>query len=163
MTPSQEATLQGAGEQPSVGMFGRVTLLALPLLVLGLACGRSGAPLGLALPSPSPTTAVPTPASQTPTQSNAFSVPTRTPEADRDSAAQDRSDTGVNLIAYANLDGQVFVARPDSSNALRISPDDEVFTWPVWSPDGERVSFSGASADGDGRGPLALYLYDLGD
>ncbi len=143
-------------------MSRKVALLALPLFVLALACGSSGAPLGLALPSPSPTTAVPTPAIQT-TQSDAFSVPTRTPEADRDSAAQDRPDTGVNLIAYANFDGQVFVARPDGSNTLRISPEDGVFTWPVWSPDGERVSFSGASADGDGRGPLALYLYDLGD
>ena len=135
--------MQGASAQTSVGMSGRVTLLVLPLLVLGLACGSSGTPQGLALPSPSPTTVVPTPVIPTPTQSDGFSVPTPTSKTERDSPTPTSSDTSVNLIAYANHDGQVFVVRPDGSDASRISPDEGVFTWPVWSPDGKWVSFSG--------------------
>lgn len=156
--------MEGAGGRTTAGISGRVGLLVLPILsLLVLACGNSRAPLGLALPSPSATTAVPAPVIPTPSQSAASSVPIPTPETARDSPTPAGSDTGVNLIAYANHDGQVFVVRPDGSNASRISPDEGVFTWPVWSPDGKRVSFSGASIDGDGRGPLALYLYDLDD
>ena len=64
-------------------------------------------------------------------------------------------------LAYATVDGRIQTARPDGSAATTISPDEGFFSWPMWSPDGRYVVFSGTSPGGNGPGPLALYLYDL--
>ena len=63
------------------------------------------------------------------------------------------------MIAYVDSDGQIRTVDPDGSSAVRISPDDGFFTWPMWSPDSSQIVFSGTS--GDGSGPLALYTYHL--
>ena len=70
---------------------------------------------------------------------------------------------GVNLIAYADSEGHVRTVRPDGSSTVRISPDHGFFTWPMWSPDGTRIVFSGAPSSNDGDAPLTLYAYHLGD
>ena len=65
------------------------------------------------------------------------------------------------LLAYATVDGRIQTARPDGSAASTISPDEGFYSWPMWSPDGRYVVFSGTSPAGNGPGPLALFLYDL--
>jgi len=70
---------------------------------------------------------------------------------------------GVNLIAYADRDGQIMTARSDGSSPVKLSPDRGFFTWPVWSPDGKQLAFSGIPLDGNVPGDLTLYHVDLVD
>ena len=69
----------------------------------------------------------------------------------------------LDLIAYATTDGRINTMSPDGSNQVKISPDDGFFTWPIWSPDGNAVAFSGSSSGSDLRGRLRLYVYYIGD
>ena len=68
----------------------------------------------------------------------------------------------VNLIAYTSLQGQIITMRPDGSYPEKVSPNDGFFTWPMWSPDGNQLVFSGVQPGSVGMGPLALYHYRLG-
>ena len=70
-------------------------------------------------------------------------------------------ELGVNLIAYADLDGQIITARPDGSAPARLSPDEGFFTWPVWSPDGKQLAFSGVPFMNNAPGGLTLYHVEL--
>ena len=72
-------------------------------------------------------------------------------------------EPGVNLIAYATTDGQIRTVSPDGSSQVKISPDAGFFTWPIWSPDGTAVAFSGSSSGSDLQGRLRLYVYYIGD
>lgn len=54
--------------------------------------------------------------------------------------------TGVNLIAYVDLDARIYTVRPDGSDLMLVTPEDGFFTWPTWSPDGRRLVFSGVIA-----------------
>ena len=67
---------------------------------------------------------------------------------------------GVNLIAYADRDGQIITAQPDGSSPVKLSPDRGFFAWPVWSPDSSQVVFSGIPLEGT---VLTLYHVDLDD
>ena len=73
------------------------------------------------------------------------------------------SEPGVNLIAYVDPNGQIKTVDPDGSSTTRISPAEGVFTWPIWSPDGSQIVFSGAPPASDGRALLTLYAYQLED
>ena len=68
---------------------------------------------------------------------------------------------GVNLIAYADRDGQIMTAQPDGSSPVKLSPDRGFFTWPVWSPDSNQLAFSGIPLEGNVPGSLTLYHVDL--
>ena len=70
---------------------------------------------------------------------------------------------GVNLIAYADLDGQIMTSHPDGSSPAKLSPDLGFFTWPVWSPDSNQLAFSGIPLEGTMPGDLTLYHVDLDD
>lgn len=70
-------------------------------------------------------------------------------------------ELGVDLIAYVDMEGQVFTIDPDNSTAgRRISSEDGFFTWPVWSPDASQIAFSGVSQTTIGISPLTLYVSD---
>ena len=70
-------------------------------------------------------------------------------------------ELGVSLIAYADLDGRIMTARPDGSAPARLSPDEGFFTWPVWSPDGKQLAFSGIPLVKGTPGELTLYHVEL--
>ena len=69
---------------------------------------------------------------------------------------------GAGRIAYSDADGRIIVARPDGSSAVTVSPDDGLFMWPAWSPDGNELAFSGARADAD-MVILAMYAHRFTD
>ena len=134
-------------------------------LVLAAACGDDAATDGalmVAAPSPTPTavppspTAVPSPTSTpaptpTPTQTPIPGPPVR-------AAAPGQS---VDLIAYTDRFGRVLVSDPDGAGTRRIDPDAGFYSWPSWSPSGDRIVFSGVPGKIDE--PLRLYAYQLGD
>ena len=71
-------------------------------------------------------------------------------------------DTRVNLIAYVDLEGRIHIMRPDGvSDPDTISPKEGFFTWPVWSPDGTQIAFSGLPPGDSGPGPLTLYISQI--
>ena len=63
----------------------------------------------------------------------------------------------VDRIAYVGLDGQIRTVNPDGSGDLRISPQEGIFTWPTWSPDGQEVAFSGVIGVDGGQRQYNLY------
>lgn len=72
-------------------------------------------------------------------------------------------NSSLNLIAYVDPDGRVLTILPDGSSPTLISPEDGIFTWPIWSPTGDRIAYSGVRLNGDRRAPLALYTHDFED
>ena len=71
--------------------------------------------------------------------------------------------TSINLVAFVDLQGRVMAVEPDGSNPTRLSPEEGFYTWPAWSPDGRRVTFSGVTAGVSGRGPLTLFVRPVGE
>ena len=69
---------------------------------------------------------------------------------------------GAGRIAYSDADGRIIVARPDGSSAVTVSPDDGLFGWPTWSPDGSELAFSGVRAEPD-QLLLAMYAHRFAD
>ena len=67
----------------------------------------------------------------------------------------------LDLIAYSDRIGRVFVTSPGGGQATRIDPDGGFFSWPILSPTGEYIVFSGIP--GTAGDPLELYAYRLGD
>ena len=68
---------------------------------------------------------------------------------------------GLNLIAYADLDGQVLIMTPDGTDARKISPDTGFYVWPTWSPDGAEVIFSGVTDRANQVDSLVMYSHRL--
>lgn len=66
----------------------------------------------------------------------------------------------VNRIVYVGLDGLIRSVNPDGSAPSQISPDEGVFTWPTWSPDGRRLVFSGAVEDDQGDLDVSLFSFN---
>ncbi len=82
----------------------------------------------------------------------------------------------TNLIAYVNGEGELYVIQPDGEGkrklasgemlqAIKFSPQQiaagqDFYTWPVWSPDGNRVAcFRVLNGE---RGPTdGLYIFDV--
>ena len=48
-----------------------------------------------------------------------------------------------DLIAYVNSDGQILLMRPNGTSVRSISDGEGFFTWPTWSPNGDRIAYSG--------------------
>ncbi len=79
--------------------------------------------------------------------------------------ATSRGDTSppsmsVNQIAYVDLDGLLHLADFDTGETLQISPDVGLFTWPTWSPDAQRLVFSGVTRDGASGIRISLFSYN---
>ena len=72
--------------------------------------------------------------------------------------------TALNLIVYADLQGQIHTLSPDGSSASRVvSPETGFYTWPAWSPDGKSIVFSGTAPGDDGESALGLYISKMPD
>ena len=72
--------------------------------------------------------------------------------------------TNVEQIAFVDLEGQIHVIKPFGlPGKITISPEEGFFTWPVWSPDGTEIAFSGIPAGDSGPGRLRLYVRRLAD
>ena len=67
------------------------------------------------------------------------------------------------LIAYVDLDMRVYVAGPDEQDARALGAPGKGHTWPVWSPEGGRLAFSGFSSGSNGLGRIGLYLHEMGE
>ena len=65
----------------------------------------------------------------------------------------------VNRIAVVGTDARIRTYAPDGSAAREISSGDGFFTWPAWSPDGERIAYSAVITDAD-RGPPSIALME---
>ena len=71
------------------------------------------------------------------------------------------SKARAGRIAYAHGDGRIITVKSDGSDPVTISPGEGFFTWPMWSPDGSQVVFSGSEFGNDAFAPLAMYSYDV--
>ena len=49
----------------------------------------------------------------------------------------------LDLIAFAGTDFRINTVRPDGTSLVGISDVGGLFTWPIWSPDGTQVAYSG--------------------
>ena len=71
------------------------------------------------------------------------------------------AESGLGLIAYVGLDGQVRTVNPDGSGEQIISPRTGVYSWPAWSPDGRNLVFSGLADGSEGQQRPTLFDRDL--
>ena len=68
----------------------------------------------------------------------------------------------LEKIAYVDTDLRVHVANADGTDATKLNAPGSDHAWPVWSPGGGRLAFSGFSPGENGRGLLGLYLHEEG-
>jgi len=68
----------------------------------------------------------------------------------------------VSKIAYASHDGTIHTADVDDGSDEAITPSDTPFTWPTWSPDGDRIAASAFRSGNNGDGRIDLYILELG-
>ena len=68
-----------------------------------------------------------------------------------------------DLIVYNTLDGQIALIEPDGSNSWNITDGERFYAWPLWSPDGGVIAFSGPERRTDGSEGLALFVHSLED
>ena len=71
----------------------------------------------------------------------------------------------VNRIAFVGGDGNIYTIAPDGSQRRQITPGlplggADRFTWPTWSPDGQKLAFSAILGDPD-QGTTSLFVADL--
>lgn len=83
-------------------------------------------------PSPSPQAAATDPQSVT-------AVPTN---------GSDQGAAFINRIAFVDSDGQIATIAPDGREQRLVSTGRDVFNFPAWSPDGQRVAAIGSSSLG---------------
>ena len=67
------------------------------------------------------------------------------------------------MIAYVDANHQVYVADPDGARPRLLEAGSKACTWPVWSPGGTHVAFSGMTSGSNGSGHIRLYVHDLGE
>lgn len=80
-------------------------------------------------------------------QQNPTSNPTPTPLSTPHSVVEQSvvwptavADGRVNRIAYINNDGQIVTIAPDGSDARVLTNQNSLFTFPAWSPDGQKIA-----------------------
>ena len=96
---------------------------------------------------PSPTLG---PTQETPTTSPATPTPTSTTN-----AVADR-------IAYVGYNFDIYTITPEGTDERRLTLQDGLYTWPIFSPNGDSVALSSFSADPPGSSK-ALYSVDISD
>ena len=68
-----------------------------------------------------------------------------------------------DLIVYNTLDGQIALIEPGGGNRWKITDGERFYAWPLWSPDGSVIAFSGPGLRADGTEALALFVHSLSD
>ena len=68
-----------------------------------------------------------------------------------------------DLIVYNTLDGQIALIEPDGTHSWKITDGERFYAWPIWSPDGRTIAFSGPEQRADGTEGLALFIHSLKD
>jgi TolB protein len=125
------------------------------LVLVAAACGSS-APSGTEFEGSAPED------SDASTSASGTSIPdSETPTTSATVRFAEGRDGDLDLIAYSDDEGRVFLTGPKDISPSRIDPGDGFFSWPVWSPAGDRIVFSGTSLD-SGE-PAALYSYQQGE
>ena len=78
---------------------------------------------------------------------------------------------GVNRIAYVSNDGDIYTIRPDGSDRKQLtdegtldSTDEDAtfYSWPTWSPDGQRLVVSRVMIDAFAIAETGVYVIDVG-
>lgn len=69
----------------------------------------------------------------------------------------------LNLIAFAGTDLRISTVRPDGTSLVGVSDVSGLFTWPIWSPDGTRVAYSGQMIVDGAPSPLELRVHTVGE
>ena len=141
------------------GLLGhsRITTVTgyLLLVLVATACGAS-APSGTELEGSA------LEGSDTSSPVSGTSIPeSKTSEASAAVRFAEGREGDLDLIAYSDEAGHVFLTGPKGISSSRIDPGNGFFSWPVWSPAGDRIVFSGTSLD-SGE-PAALYSYRQGE
>ncbi len=67
---------------------------------------------------------------------------------------------GIDRIAYADLDRQIWTAKPDGSDKIRVTFEEGRYTWPTWSPDGRKLVYSGVLQGDEGEQEVSLYSFN---
>jgi Tol biopolymer transport system component len=141
------------------GLFGhsRITIVTgyLLLVLVATACGAS-------TPSGTEPESLTSEGSDTPAPASGTSIPgSQTPAISAAVRFAEGREGDLDLIAYSDDEGRVFLTGPKGISPSRIDPGDGFFSWPVWSPAGDRIVFSGTSLD-SGE-PAALYSFLQGE
>ena len=150
---------KGESVQIITGLLGhsRITTVTgyLLLVLVATACGAC-APSGTELEGSALED------SDTSTSASGTSIPgSETPTTSAAAHFAEGREGDLDLIVYSDDEGRVFLTGPKGISPSRIDPGDGFFIWPVWSPAGDRIVFSGMSLD-SGE-PAALYLYRQGE
>ena len=66
-----------------------------------------------------------------------------------------------DLIVYNTLDGQIALIEPNGAHTWSITDGERFYAWPLWSPDGRVIAFSGPRRRADGAETLALFVHSL--
>lgn len=68
--------------------------------------------------------------------------------------------TAVDRIAYVGPDGQIRTVNPNGTRKITITPDEGVYSWPTWSPNGRKLVFSGVTGAETDEPRVSLYAYN---
>ena len=69
-------------------------------------------------------------------------------------------DYTVNRIAVVGSDARIRTYSPDGTGEFLLTPDDGVFTWPTWSPNGRSIAYSKVVRNTQNQQMIALDSYD---
>ena len=69
-------------------------------------------------------------------------------------------DYTVNRIAVVGSDARIRTYSPDGTGEFLLTPEDGVFTWPTWSPDGRSIAYSKVVRNTQNQQMIALDSYD---
>ncbi len=69
-------------------------------------------------------------------------------------------DYDVNRIAVVSPDARIRTYSPDGTEEFLLTPDEGVFTWPTWSPNGRSIAYSRVVRDAQRQQMIALDSYD---